>query len=64
MQYFLLILAVTSLILAYINNVKYRKLKSGGKIPNIMSARRKVTLYLLLSVTSFIAYIFMLVEMA
>jgi len=63
MQYLLLVLAIVSLALAYSNNVKYRKLKGGGKIPSIMVAHRKAALYLLLSVALFVGYIFMVVEM-
>jgi hypothetical protein len=63
MEYLLLILSIGLLMLAYLNFVKYRKLKNSGKIPRILTARRNITLYLVLSLTSFVAYIFMLVEM-
>jgi len=63
MEYLLLMLAVALLGLAYSNRIKYRKLKNSGKIPRILSARRNVTLYLVLGLTSFFAYIFMVAEM-
>jgi len=58
MQYLLLILALSLLVLAWLNSVKYHKLKNTGKIPHIISARRNVTLYLVLGLTLFFAYIF------
>jgi hypothetical protein len=63
MEYILLMLAITLLALAYSNSVKYRRLKHGGEIPNILTARRNVTLYFVLGLTSIFAYIFMIVEM-
>ena len=62
MQYLLLILAVALLWLAWLNSVKYRKLKNSGKIPRIASTRRNIKLYLLLSLTMFFAYIFIVTE--
>ena len=62
MEYLLLILAVALLALAYSNVVKYRKLKNSGKIPRILTARRNITLYLILGLTSIFAYLFMLAE--
>jgi hypothetical protein len=62
MEYLLLILAVCLLALAYLNNIKYHKLKNSGKIPRIITARRNFTLYLVLGLTSIFAYIFMLME--
>jgi len=62
MQYLLLILAVALLGLAYLNSVKYRKLKNSGKIPRITTARRNIKLYLLLGLTTFFAYIFIIAE--
>ena len=56
-------LAATSLALAYFNYLKFRKLKNSGKIPYIISAHRNIALYVVLSVTSCLAYIFMLAEM-
>jgi hypothetical protein len=62
MEYLLLILAFALLALAYLNFVKYHKLKNSGKIPRILTARRNITLYLVLGLTSIFAYLFMLVE--
>jgi hypothetical protein len=62
MQYLLLILAVALLWLAWLNSIKYRKLKNSGKIPRITSTRRNIKLYLLLSLTMFFAYIFIVTE--
>jgi hypothetical protein len=63
MEYLLPILSIALLWLAYSNGVKYRKLKNSGKIPRILAARRNITLYLVLGLTSIFAYIFMLAEM-
>ena len=63
MEYLLLMLAVALLGLAWFNRIKYRKLKHSGKIPNIINARRNINLYLVLGLTSFFAYIFMIAEM-
>ena len=63
MEYLLLLTAVALLGLAYSNHIKYRKLKNSGKIPRILSARRNITLYLVLGLTSFFAYIFVIIEM-
>ncbi len=62
MQYLVLILAIALLGLAWLNSVKYRKLKNSGKIPRITTARRNIKLYLLLGLTMIFAYIFMIVE--
>jgi hypothetical protein len=62
MEYLLLIMAVALLGLAYSNGVKYRKLKNSGKIPGIITARRNITLYILLGLTSFFVYIFIITE--
>jgi len=60
MEYLLLILATALLLCAYSNGVKYRKLKNSGKIPRILTARRNVTVYLILALTTIFAYIFIL----
>jgi hypothetical protein len=60
MEYLLLILATALLLCAYANGIKYRKLKNSGKIPRILTARRNITVYLILALTTISAYIFIL----
>jgi hypothetical protein len=58
MEYLFLVLPASSLIISYRYNIKYKKLKGGGKIPKIRSAKNNSELLLALAIMLMIGFVF------
>jgi hypothetical protein len=58
MEYLFLLLPASSLIISYRYNRKYKKLKGGGKIPEIRSAKNYTELFLALAMILIIGFVF------
>jgi len=58
MEYLFLVLPASFLIISYRYNMKYKKLKGGGKIPKIRSAKNNSELFLALALMLIIGFVF------
>nr|MBB6140045.1 putative integral membrane protein [Mucilaginibacter sp. X5P1] len=63
MAYLLLLLPLFLLILSYKKRLQFNKLKGTGRVPDIMSAKRQMTLFTVLAVLFLICIVFFIAQL-